>query len=58
MADIIAVDFSPAFIQVLNEFIHTHGVEYAETYMLSRGVNPSYVKCVIRRVLKLRGGKT
>ena len=56
MADIIFVDFRPITLSLVNDSIKLHGVKTVEAHLVAHGNHPSFIKCLIRKILRMRGG--
>ena len=57
MDNIIYINFTPEVFAHVNEAIHHLGVSVTAERLLAQGHNISYVKVLIRKVLRMRGGK-
>lgn len=54
--NIIHVDFSQQALNVVNDHICMSGVKAAELFFIKSGVHPSFIRALIKKVLRLRGG--
>jgi hypothetical protein len=57
MDNVIMIHPQPEVLKEINKSIHLYGVEKVYNHLIERNFHPSFVKCIIRKVLRMRGGK-
>ena len=55
MNNVIKVDTTPAFLILIHQMLKEIGAVRAREFMLSRGEHPSFVSCIIKKAMKLKG---